>query len=584
MRVYVKHFEIKLVALFLAIHVGMLSWLAWVHSPLVDEPAHLASGLHHWHTFSFDLYRVNPPLVRAVASIPLLAFTPKTNWDSHTANPYRRAEFPVGGDFIAANKNHHFYLFLARLFCIPFSVLGGLVCYLWGKQLFGNVSGLLALILWCFSPMILAFGYTIMPDVAAASLGVGACYVFRKWLLQQNLFHAILAGTVLGIAELCKFTLLVLYPVFAIVWLASIYANRNQIKVQRIVSQLKQLTVIFGASIFIINMGYGFEGSFIQLKDYEFISRTLCAKTKWNHETGFTTTGNRFRDLHIGKVPIPLPYNYVSGIDVQKYDFEIGKRSYLLGQWSSQGWHSYYFIGLLFKEPLAYWILLLLAFCTFTFSKRYRVDGISEILLVLPVIVIFLLVSSQTKLNHHLRYAIPLLPFLYLGTCRIARSLQYRNRTIIAVSGISLIWLFISAASTFPHYQGYFNEITRFGSHGKYFSAAVPPPLLGSNIDWEQNTYFLKSWCEHHPECRPIFISYPSSVSLDGLGIRAESLPKELITGYYLIGVNELFSESKEYDYFKQLQPIAHIGYSIYIYHLTQEDVERLKHAAKSRE
>jgi len=38
--------------------------------PVVDEIGHLPAGISHWRYERFDLYRVNPPLVRLIASFP----------------------------------------------------------------------------------------------------------------------------------------------------------------------------------------------------------------------------------------------------------------------------------------------------------------------------------------------------------------------------------------------------------------------------------------------------------------------------------------------------------------------------------
>ena len=272
------------VASLLVVHALLLAWLASVHSPLIDEPAHLASGLCHWRTFSFDLYRVNPPLVRAVAAVPLLTSRQAANWDAHSSNPYSRAEFSAGKALFETNDKAGRYLFAGRLLCIPFCILGGLVCFLWGNELFGRPAGLTALVLWSFSPMILAFGHTILPDVT-------------------------------------KFTLLTLYPIFLTLWGIKVVAVRRA-ATEKDRPSFRLLLRLMLVSLLTINLGYGFEGSFVPLKDYEFISRTLCGDTKWNHETGFTLTGNRFRNHIVGATPVPLPYNYVTGIDVQKYDFK----------------------------------------------------------------------------------------------------------------------------------------------------------------------------------------------------------------------------------------------------------------------
>ena len=94
-------------------------------SPVIDETAHLPAGISHWQYGRFALYRVNPPLVRMVAALPLLVMEPKTDWSKFIDMPGARAEFGVSGDFLAANKNDFLrYFRAARFVCILFSLLG----------------------------------------------------------------------------------------------------------------------------------------------------------------------------------------------------------------------------------------------------------------------------------------------------------------------------------------------------------------------------------------------------------------------------------------------------------------------------
>ena len=84
------------VVLLLVVHAGLLAWSARRHSPVVVEPAHLAAGLAHIETSEFHLYRVNPPLVRTTAAVPVSLLGAKTDWVRADANPHRRCEFGRG--------------------------------------------------------------------------------------------------------------------------------------------------------------------------------------------------------------------------------------------------------------------------------------------------------------------------------------------------------------------------------------------------------------------------------------------------------------------------------------------------------
>jgi hypothetical protein len=57
----------------LGTQAGLLAYSATRHSPTHLEPAFLAAGISHWQFGRFELYRVNPPLVRMFTALPLLA-------------------------------------------------------------------------------------------------------------------------------------------------------------------------------------------------------------------------------------------------------------------------------------------------------------------------------------------------------------------------------------------------------------------------------------------------------------------------------------------------------------------------------
>ncbi len=167
----------------LLVHASLLSVGAHRHSPAWDETGHLVAGISHWHLGRFELYRVNPPLVRMVASLPVLLIGSETDWGRFSASPHARPAFAVASDYIRNNGLRTFRLFaLARWACIPFSLLGAYVCFRWARELYGGAAGILALTVWCFSPNIIAHAQLITPDAGAAALGVTAAYLLWRWL------------------------------------------------------------------------------------------------------------------------------------------------------------------------------------------------------------------------------------------------------------------------------------------------------------------------------------------------------------------------------------------------------------------
>src|SRR5438445_6803253 len=59
-----------LVAAILAIQAALLGYSAYVTSPTINEPGHLIAGISYWEFGRFDIYNVNPPLIRLIAAAP----------------------------------------------------------------------------------------------------------------------------------------------------------------------------------------------------------------------------------------------------------------------------------------------------------------------------------------------------------------------------------------------------------------------------------------------------------------------------------------------------------------------------------
>jgi hypothetical protein len=131
--------------------------------------------------------------------------------------------------------------------------------------------------------------------------------------------------------------------------------------------------------------------------------------------------GNRFRDCWWGVLPVPLPADYVSGIDLQRHDFEGHMPpSFLAGEWRQGGWWYYCLFGLAVKVPLGAWALVLWSLVLFLLRRPPGTPFLDELTLWLPAAAILALVSSQTGFNQHLRYVLPLAPFAFIAAAKLA--------------------------------------------------------------------------------------------------------------------------------------------------------------------
>jgi 4-amino-4-deoxy-L-arabinose transferase-like glycosyltransferase len=573
MHLYQVRWKHAVLLVVLVIHVWLLARQGIVNAPNLDESAHLPAGYSHWQFGNFTLYRVNPPLIRMWAALPLLVDPPQTDWTSFSDGIFSRAEFTVGAAFCDVNGQQTFrYFTLARWMLIPVSILGALVCYRWAFELFGQNSALLALCLWCFCPNLLAWGASITPDTGAAAFGVLAAWRFRRWLMQPTWWDATIAGLTLGLAELTKSSWIILFGLWPLIWCCWRLTPKSVILA---IPASRQLCLILVLAVYLLNLGYGFEGSGQQLRDFTFVSRTLGG------EAAHTDGGNRFRDSWVGNLPVPVPANYLRGIDLQKHDFERGKWSYLRGEQKEGGWWYYYLYAILVKTPVGFLMLIGVATGLFISSHRYRCGWRDEMMLILPGLAIIVLVSSQTGFNRYLRYVLPAFPYLYIFASRAAIAFRQRSRLLSATIMFLLVAGIVSSLSVFPYSMSYFNMAVGGPAGGRYH-------LLDGNLDWGQDLLRFRGWVDRHPDATPLYTALTTFVPLESAGIQSEPIRpshdgviRPLDPGWYAISVNHLMgyklhgSDRPECMQFQKMEPSEKIGDSIYLYRVQEEPLSQ---------
>lgn len=414
-----------LLGFMLAVHVILLVLNALWMSPTLDEPAHVVAGISHLRMGDFSLYRVNPPLIRVVAAVPSLLAGYAMDFPEVLNDALSRNEFRLGEQFVEENRRRSLWLVtLGRWACVPFSVLGAITCFLWGRALYGQRSGLLASGLWCFSPLILGHAALLTPDAPAAALGMLACYTFWLWLKHPTWQRTIATGIILGLAELSKMTLILFYPLWPVLWFIYRWNERSTMNFSRWRSEGVMLIARMLIGLYVINFGYLFTGSFVPLNEYVFKSEMLGAIPNESD------SGNHFKNSWMGELPVPLPYDYVLGIDHQQRDFEhFWGPSYLRGQYQQRGWWYYYLYALLVKIPLGTLGLLILAvYCRL--KRLYPKPAFrDEIVLLAPALFVLMVVSSKTGFSHHLRYLFPCIPLTFVWIGQVAQvPVQKTNR------------------------------------------------------------------------------------------------------------------------------------------------------------
>lgn len=463
------------------------------HSAAIDEGGHILSGLLYWKTGKFTTYVVNPPLAKLWISLPVLSMDPIIPVDGKTK--YQHDWQAAHDEFV--RDNHEYYpetILLARLAIIPISSLGLILAAYWSRQLYGDGAGLLTATLWATNPMFLGWSAIANVDVLAATGMLAATHVIRRWVIEQSWPVTIAAGLAIGLAQLLKFSLLVLYPSGVMLILL-----RRRAESWRLTAF--KLATLFIVSIAVINAGYGFHSTGSRLGGLPVNSHLLTTLQR-------IVPWGRF----------PLPDTYVIGIDEQKSHSDAGYPAYFRGQEYRRGFWYYYLYCALIKEPLPMQICLALSIWKLACRKTaFSVDR--EGVLLAPSLLLLVALSHESGMHLHYRYFLPAMPLLlvFLGSASSASaSPLYRS-----LLGVLIGWSFITALASHPHHVSYFNPLVGGPQNGHHH-------LADTNVDCGQDLLFLKDWLAERNSGGKIALAYTGPVSPSMYGITSCSAGREL--------------------------------------------------------
>ncbi len=503
-----------LVAAFVLLCAHGLRW----DTPTVDEFAHLPAGYYYLRTANFSLYDQNPPLIRVLSALPLLALDPPPDADTG-ARLRNTGWYPweFGTDFMQRNRARYDLIFLlGRLPIVALGVLAGLLVFAWARDLYGSEAGLIALLGYAFCPNVIAHAHLATVDVGHTAFVLLALYAFHRFLRRPGPLTLLACGVALGLAQLTKFTAVLLYPVLLAVTAVALARGeslapfaRRQEEVERggqpeasgrggrIGWSLAALAAIFALSLVVLDAGYLFQRVGRPLAAFPFHSHLLRAAARglppW--------------------LPMPLPATWLAGFDIIQYINDVGEfPSYLLGRWSPQGSIAYYPVAILVKTPLpllAAWVAMAALGLARLLARvgRERTAGAGmpeaggpdgsagqdgsagrrEYLLWLPMILMLGVFIFLSKVDYGIRYILPVLPLALIYTARLVPWVRAQGRAVRATAAVLLLCYPLSALLATPDTLSYFNALA--AGRGESI-------LLESNLDWGQGLKRLRAYMD----------------------------------------------------------------------------------------
>ena len=524
-----------LIPILIFLILGVLTTLKT--SPTFDEMAHLPAGYFYLKYQDFRLYNNNPPLSKVIAALPLLILKP------HMPTGRFNNHWDYGLMFQSVNRNNYQLIFTCgRMMILLLGCILGLIIYLWSFELFGAPAAILSLILFSFSPAMIAHSSVVTADMTLTLFMFLTLYLFQKYCNTHRMQFQLLTGIALGLALLSKFTAMVIFPIILISGLMQL--NWKTV--------LKSILIISLISVLILNAGYLFKGFMTPFRDLDCRSDLLRS----------------FPDF----LRLPLPSEWLLGIDNQMLDNQFAHPAYFFGQIYENSRQLWYFEIVCFVLKSSIPLLILILTGTAILYRHRR----NEILaLLIPVIVLIGFVAATVKLKIGLRYILPVYPFLFMIAGYGAYRLWNNRKSLKYLVGLLLIWHAASTIKAFPNYISYFNEFIGSNHNGYQY-------LVDSNLDWGQDLPALKTFMTEN-QIDKIKLSYFGTVKPQIYHINYELIPEIIprsgwvaISATHLTGVyskqtcplQTMFQSDADLSFFRNLKPSAFIGNSMLVYHL----------------
>lgn len=528
-----------------------------------DEYWHLPVGFLSLETGRFDYDRLNPPLIRSWSALPLLMTAAQSGSPELSSDP---ADY--GDAFLEANpENYQRYYFLGRCMILLLACGSGLLLAVWTCELFSSLAACFAVFLWVMSPNILASAALGTQDLAITGFFMATLYCGWKFAYFPSGKWALVTGIVLGLAQLTKYTAILLVPLLLIQWILVRYKNPEIQDRPAKKTVVLRWGVLLLSSLFVLNAGYLFHDTLQPVSSYQFQSSELK----------LLTALPEFLQI----IPLPIPRDYLMGFDLQRFIMQQTHPTFLDYQWEEHGFRSYYLYTMLYKLPHGFQFLIVIAI--YSWFKQPRLLARRTLAVLLSPVVLLLCIASLANNQLGIRYVLPVFPFMILMCAPLIDQLDFdRHKILSYLILIAMLSLPLSLRYA-PDHLAYFNELSGGPELGDTH-------LVDSNIDWGQDLYRLQDYLNQHP-MSDLKLAYFGTIPPGKLGIKYE-LPAEFrpVPGKYAISVSVLQGrpytlrrqDGSRYNlqhdalgYFRFFEPEAQLGYSINFYDVTPEDVAR---------
>jgi hypothetical protein len=528
---------------------GLMLWASRTDSAIDDELAHIPAGYGYVHNLDYRLNPEHPPLVKALAMVPVLFLNPTFPVNTAAWQTEVNGQWDMGYQFLYnAGNDANAIIRTARIMPILLTILTIILLYFFARRLMGPWWALLPSFLFGLSPTILAHGHYVTTDVGAAFGILLGTYFFIRFIETPSTKNLWLAGIAFGIAQLTKFSTPLLVPLFIFVllvmWVRNMFLQSRKEILGTGWRYLKNLIFIFliGYACIVYPVYLLFTANYPITKQVSDTAAILTSFAGGPTPAGQLCRGARcLADLNIWMAgnPVFRPIaQYMLGVLMVLQRADGGNTIYFLGHVVSSGGWIYFPILYLLKEPLPTLIIVITALILALWwtlktarAAHWRIlhnifDYVSVNFAEFTMgsfVVLYWGYSMHSTLNIGIRHIIPTLPFIYIlsagiwkkwvmqfdlsrvaGVLTIATTMAKSIAMALAkyaVLIILLVWLFCETLFAAPYFLSYFNELGGGVMNGYHY-------VTDSNYDWGQDLLRLQSWVNAHPEVDKIAVDY----------------------------------------------------------------------------
>jgi hypothetical protein len=641
-----KRLAPQLLGLMMVAFFALSLLVSFQESTTMDEKAHIPAGYSYVRYQDMRINPEHPPLIKDLAGLPLLFLDPApvmpksdplwengdwldvSKFPEGPARTWGLAQWEFGDKILHQNGNDaNTITFWSRFPIVLISLLLGFFIFRWTRELAGTIAGLFAALLYFFDPNIIGHSHYVTTDIGIAAFIFLAFYYFIRFLRKPDWKHVIIAGVFLGLAQLAKFSAVLLFPIFGM--FAVLYGL--SLAVDSAPSPWR--TRLMNGLLFGLKYGVSVIVCFL-------VIWILYVPNTWNMPGSVIAEIARAQfpnDRAIGRIA-EASVIAMSNISVLKPLAEYflglfmvfarvagGNTYYFLGHVSNQASMLYFPIVFVLKETLPM-LFLILAGSGYTLYRTIRAVALERGLGILRLIVtsfreriaqylmaFFILfysyVSITGNLNIGFRHLFPILPFLYVLVAKTVFDFLKRlqddsvsqKMARLFVGGLTLIIIVIPVLS-YPSYLSYFNAIGGGHKNGYQY-------VTDSNYDWGQDLKRLGDFVRNFNECVTTNFSHPTCEAFRSIDAPRDTpirslrvdyfggsnpryhlgdtyvgwhsyLPPE--PGWYAISIGFLQENlhkplapgEQSYAWLRGKTPALRVGDSLFVYFITPADLE----------